>query len=114
MSDPRGRHTYLAVTCHGTPTQIEGAAPNGDLIYFRFRWGVATLSVNGEAIWTERYGHDMSGVMEPDDAFRLVAALLDLREAHLALRAALPLTPVPPLDEEGRAFMARLTAPSTD
>lgn len=107
---------WLRLTCHSVPTQFEGRTPDGDNVYFRFRWGHAMLEINDEIVWHERYGHDMSGDMDPDLAVALIVAQLAVRAgtegaaaqaqaAHDAARAALPLGPVPPLDPHAQALM---------
>lgn len=89
--DPRDRYPYLSRTGrHAAPTIIRGTSPDGEDICFRFRWGRADLEINGRTEWNARYGDDYSSLIEEDDAFRLVAALLDARAAHLAILAKLP------------------------
>lgn len=99
----------LTVTCYGCPTQIEGTTDTGESVYFRYRWGNATLNIDGETVFSQPYGDSMSGVMSDTAALRLVHALLEARSAHAALRAELPLGAVPPLDAEGQAWIDRLT-----
>jgi hypothetical protein len=93
-----------------------GRTPDGDRVYFRFRFGRARLEVNDELVWWDTYGHDMSGDMDPDLAAALVVAQLAVLRgepgaqeladaAHDAARAALPVGPVPPLSPEDQALM---------
>jgi hypothetical protein len=122
--DADARPDWLALTCRSAPTQMEGVSPDGDHVYFRFRWSVASVEINHETVWSEQYGHGMSGDMDPDLAAALVVAQLAARHghaaasalalaAHQAARAALPVGPVPPLAPEEQALMDRWTATTT-
>jgi len=108
--DAAARPDWLKVTCRSVPTQIEGTSPDGEHVYFRYRWGHATLDVDDVQIWCESYGHDLSGDMDPDLAIALITAQLAARAAHRAARAALPVGDVPPLAPEEQALMDRWTA----
>lgn len=121
--DATARPDWLKLTCRSVPTQIEGTTPDGERVYFRFRWGSAALWVEGECVWDDRYGHDMSGDMDPDLAMALITTQLAARgtpegdpardaarAAHEAAREALPVGPVPPLGPEEQALMDRWTA----
>lgn len=102
--------TSLTVTGYGCPTQIEGTTATGESVYFRYRWGQASLQIDGQTVWTACYGHAQSGVMESATALRLVTALLEARAAHQAALQELPVGPVPPLDTEAEAMWSRLYA----
>lgn len=112
---------WLKVTCHYTPTQLEGTSPDGDSVYFRFRRGRATLDLNGATIWAQDYGDRWAGVMDTSHATALVLAVVDLhhnrpgaadryRDAHAAARADLPVGPARPLDADTQALMDRFMA----
>lgn len=104
---------WLRVTCRSVPTQIEGTTPDGEHVYFRFRWGLAQLEIGDELIWEQRYGHEMSGDMDPDLAVAIITTQLAARAAHQAARAALPLGAVPPLTPQEQALMDEWTASRT-
>lgn len=107
---------WLRVTCAGVPTQIEGVSPDGERVYFRFRWGRATLDINDEQVWSESYGDSYSGCMDTDVAIRLITAVLAYRAAHAAALAELPLGEPRPLTEHEQALTNRwiVTAPPQD
>ncbi|MFJ5532441.1 hypothetical protein [Streptomyces sp. NPDC093261] len=66
---------YLRVTCRFCPTQLEGETPDGRHVYFRYRWGVASVDIDGEHVWSERLGDDYDGVMDTDEAKRIAASV---------------------------------------
>lgn len=109
MTDPRETHPYLHVTCYGAPVQIEGETPDGNTVYFRFRYGTATFQITGETTWTwtSKLSDSLDGSMDQTEALRLVAALVDLHTALQAIRASR--TPIDP--EASRAEMERLFNP---
>lgn len=121
--DAATRPDWLTLTCRSVPTQIEGTTPDGERVYFRFRFGSAALWVEGALVWDDRYGHDYSGDMDPDLAIAIITtqlaargtpeddpARLAARAAHEAAREALPLGDVPPLTDQEQALMDRWTA----
>ncbi|MFE2934886.1 hypothetical protein [Streptomyces sp. NPDC059278] len=115
MADPRETHPYLRTTCYGVPVQIEGETPDGNTVYFRFRYGTATVQITGETTWTwtEKVSDDLDGSMDETEALRLVAALVDLHAALQAVRASR--APIDP--EVVRAEMERffnLSSPGQD
>jgi hypothetical protein len=84
--DTRSTHPWLRLTTFGLPTQIEGTSPAGHRVYFRFRWGYASVEVDDVTVWDGHFGDDMCGVMDETVALRVTAAAYDLW-------AALRLTP---------------------
>lgn len=86
--DPSKTHPYLKITCHGCPTQIEGDTPDGNSVYFRYRWGRAVVEINDRTVWGEQLSDDLDGVMDPDTALRITCAVVDLHEAVQSARRA--------------------------
>jgi hypothetical protein len=121
MDAVAGRPDWLKITCRYTPTQLEGTTPEGAYVYFRYRWGVATLDIDGTQIWSEEYGDQYGGVMDTDLAAALVTTQLGIHQgdplaqalydvAHAFARAALPVAPARPLTDAEQALLDRWTA----
>lgn len=106
--DTPDRPDWLKVITTASPTQIRGTSPEGWDVHFRFRWGTASLTIDQRLVWTENYGHAMSGRMDVDLAFALITPQLPAHAAHLAASAALPIGPVPVLSPDEEAMMNRL------
>lgn len=91
LPELRAAGWQIEVTCFNAPVQLEGAAPAGDLFYYRCRWNACELSIGGDdpvatALWRgeqtldDRYA---ASFLHPDDAVRI---LLELHTEWLGQR----------------------------
>lgn len=84
------------MTCYACPTQAEGILEDGRQFYFRYRWGVASLSTSHRTGHTAPDGIDggyaEEAIGDPLDGFLTEAEALELIE-DLADRTELEATP---------------------
>lgn len=83
-------------TCLGCPMQAEGAIDDGRKFYFRYRWGKATFGIGATVSDAVRdpgevcvaYGDSSQGVLDEDEADRLLRRLMSLRLPGVFVRSA--------------------------
>ena len=49
------------------PAQWDGETDNGKKVYIRYRWGVLTIDLNGEEVFSVKAGEEFDGVMSDEE-----------------------------------------------
>jgi hypothetical protein len=70
----------LDVTCLSCPTQIEGRLPDGRYVYFRYRWGHASITVDGDEVYSQTHGDGLDGSMDEAEARVIIVSALTALE----------------------------------
>lgn len=80
--------SQLVKTCSACPTQWEGPVPGVGKIYFRYRWGGASVwrhpdenaelfAHGGEDIYHGSHGDGLDGFMEDEQVFAILHEVLE-------------------------------------
>jgi len=59
------------------PTQWDGETDNGEKVYIRYRWGVLTVDLNGEEVFSVKAGEEFDGIMSDEDMKEFTKSLIN-------------------------------------
>jgi hypothetical protein len=59
------------------PTQWDGETTNGEKVYIRYRWGVLTVDIDGEEVFSAKAGKEFDGIMGDEEMKELTKPIIE-------------------------------------